>query len=531
MSPHWPPAALPPMRHEALYGDRVVRCFAERPASFLALLTRSAARHPDDDAIVFRGRRWCYAELQAAVERSAAGLAFHGVRPGDRVVLFVGNRPEFIVALFAVQRLGAIAVPVGEREQQPALAYILDQCGATAIVFEAALAERVPETPALALRVAVGGAPGAIDFETLGTHGEPAPPRPDPRPHDVAVILYTSGTTGRPKGAMLTHVNVVHSALHYEYCMGLQAGERSALAVPASHVTGLIAIIAATVHVGGAVVVVPEFKAHSFLALLAAERVSFTLMVPAMYQLFLMDPAFADTDLSNWRIGAYGGAPMPVSAIDALSQRLPGLMLLNAYGATETTSPATMMPAGQTRDHADTVGVALPCADLRVMDDAGCELPPGEVGELWIGGPMVVPGYWANAQATAENFTAGFWRSGDIGSIAADGFVRLSDRKKDMLNRGGFKIYSVEVEHVIMAIPGVVEAAIVGRPCPVLGERVHAFIHAPSIAHDTEQVRAHCASQLADYKVPETITWVEHPLPRNAGGKLLKRTLREMLPS
>jgi len=220
-----------------------------------------------------------------------------------------------------------------------------------------------------------------------------------------------------------------------------------------------------------------------------------------------------------------------VSAIDALSQRLPGLMLLNAYGATETTSPATMMPAGQTRDHADTVGVALPCADIRVMDDAGCELPPGEVGELWIGGPMVVPGYWANAQASAENFTAGFWRSGDIGSIAADGFVRLSDRKKDMLNRGGFKIYSVEVEHVIMAIPGVVEAAIVGRHCPVLGERVHAFIHAPSIAHDTEQVRAHCASQLADYKVPETITWVEQPLPRNAGGKLLKRALREMLPS
>lgn len=529
MSSHWANLALPRMRREALYADRVVRCFAERPACFHDLLMRSVARHPTDDAVVFQGRRWCYDELQAAVERCAAGLARQGVQPGDRVVLFLGNRPEFIVALFAVQRLGAIAVPVGEREQRPGLAYILEQCGAAAIIFESALAARVPDAPTLALRVAVGSAPNAIDFDALGADGAFAPPRPDVRPQDVAVILYTSGTTGRPKGAMLTHLNIVHSALHYEYCMGLRAGERSALAVPASHVTGLIAIIAATLHVGGAVVIVPEFKAPSFLALLASERVSFTLMVPAMYQLCLMNPNFADTDLSHWRIGAYGGAPMPVSAIDALSQRLPGLMLLNAYGATETTSPATMMPAGRTRDHADTVGVALPCADIRVMDDEGCELPVGEVGELWIGGPMVVPGYWENAEATTANFTAGFWHSGDVGSIDADGFVRLSDRKKDMLNRGGFKIYSVEVEHTIMAIPGVVEAAIVGKPCPVLGERVHAFIYAPSIAPDTDLVRTHCASRLTDYKVPETVTWTAQPLPRNAGGKLLKRELRDLI--
>lgn len=532
MNPHWNAAQLPSMRHEYLYGDRVVRCFADRPASLLELLARSAARQPDAEALVFKDLRWSYAALQAAVERAAAGLATRGVSAGERVLIYMGNRAEFVVALFAVQRLGAVAVPVGEREQMPGLAYIAQQCGASAIVFEAALADRVPpaaEAPALALRVSVGAANGAVPFDTLGADGAAPPPLPAVDAGDVAVILYTSGTTGRPKGAMLTHLNIVHSALHYEVCMGLRAGERSALAVPASHVTGLIAIIAATLHVGGAVVIVPEFKAPVFLSLLAAERVSFTLMVPAMYQLCLMNPAFADTDLSSWRIGAYGGAPMPVSAIDALARQLPGLMLLNAYGATETTSPATMMPAGQTREHADTVGVALPCADIRVMDDDGRELPVGETGELWIGGPMVVPGYWNNPEATAANFAAGFWRSGDVGSVDADGFVRLSDRKKDMLNRGGFKIYSVEVEHTIMAIPGVVEAAIVGKPCPVLGERVHAFVYAPSIPHDTEQVRAHCASQLTDYKVPETVTWVEQPLPRNAGGKLLKRALRDTL--
>jgi O-succinylbenzoic acid--CoA ligase len=311
--------------------------------------------------------------------------------------------------------------------------------------------------------------------------------------------------------------------------MGLRTGDRSALAVPASHVTGLIAIIAAMVHVGGAVVVLPQFKAQDFLATMAAERITHTLMVPAMYTLALMQPGLDGAALAHWRIGGYGGAPMPVATIDALGERLPGLTLVNAYGATETTSPATMMPPGLTRAHADSVGIALPCADLRVMDDAGRELPPGEAGELWIGGPMVVPGYWDNPEATAANFTAGYWHSGDLGSIDADGFVRLFDRKKDMLNRGGFKIYSVEVENTLMAFPGVVEAAVVGRPCPVLGERVHAFIHAPGIAPDDAAVRAHCAARLTDYKVPETITWSDTPLPRSATGKLLKRVMREQL--
>ncbi len=253
--------------------------------------------------------------------------------------------------------------------------------------------------------------------------------------------------------------------------------------------TGLIAIIAAMLRVGGATVIVPGFKAGPFIALMAAERVTYTLVVPAIYQLCLLQPDFASADLSAWRIGGYGGAPMPVATIDALAERLPKLTLVNAYGATETTSPATLMPAGQTRAHADCVGVALPAADVRVMDDAGRELPPGETGELWIGGPMVVPGYWDNPQASAASFTAGYWHSGDLGSVDAEGYVRIFDRQKDMLNRGGFKIYSVEVENVLMAWPGMVEAAIVGRPCPVLGERVHAFVHAPG----APATRRHCA--------------------------------------
>ena len=522
---HWSGFPVPPMRHEALYGDRIVRCFAERPASLWAMFEHARATRGAHDAIVGEGRRWSYAQAGEEAERLAGAFSAQGIAPGERVLMLMGNRPQFLFVLLAIQRLGAIAVPVGVREQRPGLAYIAGQCEARAIVFDDALAERVPdaaEAPRLRARIA---------SSSLSSLDGAPPPLPVTSETEVAVILYTSGTTGKPKGAMLTHLAIVHSALHFQACMQLRADDRSALAVPASHVTGLVAVIAAMWQVGGAVVVVPEFKAETFVRLLEAERVSHTLMVPAMYQLCLLSEHFASGDLSHWRIGGYGGAPMPVATIDALAARLPGLTLLNAYGATETTSPTTMMPAGQTRAHADSVGVALPAADIRVMDDEGRELAPGETGELWIGGPMVVPGYWANPEATASSFTAGYWHSGDLGSVDAQGYVRIFDRKKDMLNRGGFKVYSVEVENVLMGWPGVVEAAVVGKPCPVLGERVHAVLHAPSIAGDDRlaaeaAIRQHCALALADYKVPESFDWSASPLPRNANGKLMKRLLR-----
>jgi long-chain acyl-CoA synthetase len=528
MSP-WRDHSVPAMRAELLYGDRIVRCFAERPPGLVAMFERSRAARPDADAVVCDGARWSYAETGAEAERIAAGLAALGLGAGDRVVLLLGNRPEFLFVLLAVQRLGAIAVPVGVREQRPGVAYVARQCGAKAIVFDDELAERIPEgDDARTLQLSI--AASALSRLAAAEDGERAA-LPIPAETDVAVLLYTSGTTGQPKGAMLSHLTIAHSALHYEACMRLTAADRSALAVPASHVTGLVATIAAMWRVGGAVIVVPEFKADAFVELLARERVSHTLMVPAMYRLCLMSDAFARADLGAWRVGGYGGAPMPVATIDEIAARLPRLVLQNCYGATETTSPATMMPAGLTREHADSVGVALPAAEIRVMDDGGRELPPGEVGELWIAGPMVVPGYWANAEATAASFTAGFWRSGDLGSVDADGFVRIVDRKKDMLNRGGYKVYSVKVENVLMSWPGVVEAAVIGVPCPVLGERVHAVLHAPGLGDaDAGALRRHCAERLADYEVPERFIWSTLPLPRNANGKVLKRLLRAAAP-
>jgi acyl-CoA synthetase (AMP-forming)/AMP-acid ligase II len=520
---------VPVIREEHHFGRRL-RCFAERPPNLGAMFSATVARHGARTALVDGALRHDYATLDRVADHLAGHLHRRGLARGDRFVLLLGNQREFVYLLLGALRLGAIVVPVNVREQRPEIAFIARQCGATAIAFDAVLTDRIPspaEAPAIAVRLSVGGpVPGATDFDGLMDEHSPAAPRADPHEEETAVILYTSGTTGRPKGAMLTHLNLVHSVLHYRACMRLTQDDRSILAVPASHVTGLAAILLPLFAVGGCVVLMREFKAREFLELAARERMTHTLVVPAIYNLCLRDPEFAQFDLSAWRIGGFGGAPMPEGTIRALAQWLPGLTLVNAYGATETTSPTTIMPPGEQAAHLDSVGVVVPCGEVRVMDEAGREVPVGEPGELWIAGPMVVPGYWENPEATAREFAGGHWKSGDIGAIDAAGFVRVFDRTKDLINRGGYKIYSAEVESVLSLHGAVAESALVAVADPVLGEKTLAHVVTRDPACEADALRAHCARHLADYKVPDFFAFRSEPLPRNANGKLLKRLLR-----
>ena len=327
---------------------------------------------------------------------------------------------------------------------------------------------------------------------------------------------------------MQTQLGIVHSSMHFQIAMGLGPGDCSIAAVPLSHVTGLVGLITTMVRAAGKLVIMPAFKAADFLLLAERERMTHSLMVPAMYNLCLLRPDFARHDLSHWRIGAYGGAPMPVTTIDTLAATVPSLMLMNCYGSTETTSPATLMPPGQTAAHNDTVGRPLACVDMLVMDAQGQQLPADTLGELWIRGPMTVKGYWNNPEGTAAAFSAGYWRSGDIGSIDAQGYVKVVDRMKDMINRGGYKIYTIEVENVLYQHPAVQECAIVSKPCPVLGERVHAFVSL-KVAASAAELRNFCVARLSDYKVPESFTLGDTPLPRNANGKLVKQEMRARL--
>lgn len=518
----------PETRDEAHYGDRVVRCFAERPASMLDMLHQAVQRNPEGEALVCGDERLNYRELLVVSEQLAAGLASRGIGPGDRVALLLGNRIEFVLVLFAAARLGAITVPISIREQAPGLAYMLDHCGAKLVVHEPELGHLLPaaaDAPKLRVRIATDICAGSEVFSALLANFT-MPAAAEVKEEDTAVIMYTSGTTGRPKGAMQTHLGIVHSSMHYQIAMGLDHTDCSIAAVPLSHVTGLVALITTMVRCAGKLVIMPAFRAEDFLVLAAREGITHSLMVPAMYNLCLLRPDFAQYDLSRWRIGAYGGAPMPVATITALAQTVPSLMLMNCYGSTETTSPATLMPPGQTSAHGDTVGTALACADIRVMDATGRELPPDHLGEVWIRGPMTVRGYWDNPQATAVSFTAGYWHSGDIGSIDAQGYVKVVDRMKDMINRGGYKIYTIEVENALYEHPAVQECAVVSKPCPVLGERVHAFVALKSPSATAAELKDFCKVRLSDYKVPESFTLSNTPLPRNANGKLLKQAMR-----
>lgn len=519
----------PATRLEAHYGDRVVRCFVKRPESLHAMLADAAQRYPAGDAIVCGEERISWQGLRDVSARLAQGLAQRGIGAGDRVAMLLGNRSEFVITLFAIARLGAIAVPLSTREQTPGLAYMINDCSAALIVHEADLGDRLPasaDVPALRARVSVGHCSGSEEFGSVIAVACGAAPA-KVNEEDIAAIMYTSGTTGNPKGATLTHLGIVHSAMHFETAMGLTARDSSIAAVPLSHVTGLVALVATMVRCAAKLVIMPAFKAADFLLLAERERMTHTLMVPAMYKLCLMQTDFDRHDISSWRVGAYGGAPMPVATISSLAQKVPSLTLMNCYGSTETTSPATLMPQGETAAHNDTVGRSLVCAEIAVFDDAMREVEPDQLGEIWIKGPMVVKGYWNNPAATADHFTDGFWHSGDIGSIDAAGYVKVVDRKKDMINRGGYKIYTVEVENVLYEHAAVLECAVVAKPCPVLGERVHAFVTVREPGVAAGALTAFCALRLSDYKVPESFTISGIPLPRNANGKILKGALRD----
>jgi acyl-CoA synthetase (AMP-forming)/AMP-acid ligase II len=519
---------------ETHYDGRLVRCYAERPSDLAAMFRDLAERYPERDAVVAADVRLSFVELEDRVARVAGGLVANGVGIGDRVALLLDNGWEFVAALLACNRIGAICVPIGIRQRRAELEFLLTDCGASVLIHEAALAESAPDAatvPELRHRFSVAGeSEGARPFETLlAADPQNAPAAIDPEA--VAVILYTSGTTGRPKGAMLTHFGIIQSSLAFSRCLSFTQAERALAAIPLSHVSGLVGIFYSTLIAGGALVALRAgYKIPELLALAARERVTYTILVPALYTLAVMQPDLSGYDLSAWRIGCFGGAPMPEATIARLARLLPDLVLVNAYGATETTSPTTIMPPGFNPDHPDSVGQVVPCGRVEIRGEDGSVLPPGETGELWISGPMVVPGYWNRPDANREAFVDGAWRSGDIGTVDADGFVKVFDRVKDMINRAGYKVFSAEVENVLNHHPEIVEAAVVGRPDPVLGERVHAFVRpVEGSVLDEDAVRAFCAERLSDYKVPETVTLTPDPLPRNANGKLQKPALRQQL--
>jgi long-chain acyl-CoA synthetase len=514
------------IRHEVLFDGRVVRCFRKRPRSLWELFIESMEQDPQAEALLWDpDGRMTYAELERQASTLCAGLRELALVKGDRIAALTTNRFEYVVLALAVWRMGAILVPLDSRLRSHEIQHILSHSGARLLLCETSLLEILPRRDSVP---ELENVVGLDRFPELMQSGKSDPPA-SLHEQDTAAILYTSGTTGEPKGVELAHVNIVHSTMHFERVWQLPRGSRSTLAIPGSNVTGLVTIILTMLRIGGCIVLMPAFRAADFLSLAARRRIHHTFMVPAQYKLCLMDPQLQSYDLSSWRLGSTGGAPMPRTFIEELQRRIPSLEISDGYGATELASPAIIRPAALTAEHPDSVGLPVACADVRVMTEEGIEAQAGMPGELWIKGPMVSRGYWRNPEATRAAFIDGYWRSGDIATRDAHGLIRLHDRKKDIVNRGGYKIYSAEVEGVLLQHPTVTEAAVIPKPDAVLGERVHAVVFSPRAQAEVAELQAFCAGRLADYKVPESFTIRDQPLPRNSNGKIVKRALRDAL--
>ena len=480
-------SVVPPTRYEVHYGgSRMVRCFTDRPKSVHEMLSNAVARRPHGVALICGEENVTYSGLDALVGRVAGGLKALGVEKGDRVAMVIGNSIEFVVVMFAIARLGAVSVPLNIRHQLAENRHIIEDCEAKVVVHEHDLSDKVPAQdtlPSLKHVIALRRDSGAQALSDL-LHTLPVTRVEAVDEEETATILYTSGTTGRPKGAMLTHFSTIHSVLHYQWVMELTEEDRCLLAVPMSHVTGVIALIDTMVHCAGALIIMPAFKATDFIDLTARHRITYSLIVPAMFNLCLLAPNFDRADLSAWRVSGYGGAIMPEVTLERIAEKLPRLKLINCYGSTETTSPAVFMPPEEAVARKEYVGLTVPCGHITVMDPEGVEVPYGTPGEVYIGGAMVVPGYFNNPEATEREFKAGYWKSGDLGIMDEKRLPTDHRPHQGCDQPRGFKIFASEVENILLDHPAIVEAAVVAKPCPVLGERVHAFVVSRHPVHD-----------------------------------------------
>ncbi|TRO97329.1 acyl--CoA ligase [Glycocaulis profundi] len=524
------------------------------PAS-LRDLARHARSHGGRDFMVLDDERVSYEAWFRAAAALARELRAMGVVKGDRVALAMRNLPEWPAAFFAITALGAVAVPLNAWWTGGELAYGLAQSGSKVLICDGErwerIAERRGELPALeAILVCrgdgVSAAPARALEDVIGRPSDWAGlpegdlPEAEIAPDDDATIFYTSGTTGKPKGALGTHRNLTTNILTAAYANArgaLRRGEAPPetepksmlLVIPLFHVTACSAVMMGTLFAGHTLIFMRRWDALEAMGIIEREKVAATGGVPAIAWQLIEHPERGRFDLSSLETVSYGGAP----AAPELARRIQaefGAAPGNGWGMTETTATVTSHTAEDYLNRPDSCGPPAPVAALKIMSpDGERELPPGEVGELWAKGPMIVKGYWNDPEATASTFTEGWVRTGDLARLDDEGFCVIVDRAKDIIIRGGENIYSSEVENVLFDHPAVTDAALVGVPHRTLGEEPAAVVHlAPGMRAGEKELQDWVRARLAGFKVPVRIVFSDAPLPRNANGKILKSELKAL---
>jgi long-chain acyl-CoA synthetase len=522
-----------------------LRVWKHAPPSLRAILEISRL-HGDKTFLVYEDDRLTFDEHFRHAATFARRLAArYGVRKGDRVAIAMRNFPEWSVAFFGAAAIGAVVVPLNAWWTAPELEYGLRDSGAKVLVADEERAERLAGVlPGLGIpAIVVRGRPpaGAEAYDAvLGAIGDTLPDAVI-EPDDDATIFYTSGTTGRPKGALGTQRNITTNPLSLAYAMaaaGVRAGATleqvvapqarvALLSVPFFHATGCHSVLVTSALTGGTIVLMHRWNPERALELIERERVTNFGGVPTMAWQVLTSPAFDKYDTSSLTGVSYGGAPAPPALVDKIKERLPDRVPGNGYGLTETSSVTTYNGGINYLSHPDSVGPPVAVCDVKVVDPAGREVPAGEVGELLIQGPNVIKGYWHHPDATSQAFADGWFHTGDLARVDAEGFVYIVDRAKDMLIRGGENVYCAEVEAAVYEHPAVADAAVIGVPHEELGEEVGAVVCLrPGATLTAEELRAFLRERIAAFKVPSHIWFRDGELPRNPGGKILKTRLR-----
>jgi len=525
------------------------RVWKNAPPS-LPMLARFSRIHGDRPFTVYENERVGFEASFRAAAALAAELARRGIGKGDRVAIAMVNLPEWPVAFFAITALGAIAVPLNAWWTGPELAYGLADSGARMLICDAPrharIAPHLADLPDLAHVIVSRADSGDRLEDPIGAPRswrdlpDADLPAVDIHPDDDAVILYTSGTTGRPKGALGTHRNMTTNILSSGYTTAraaLRRGEAppeptpkvGLLVVPLFHATALSASLMGAMVAGNTAVFMRKWDTLEAMAIIERERVQITGGVPAIAWQILEHPDRDKYDLSSLEIISYGGAPSAPELVKRIWEEF-GALPGNGWGMTETMATVTAHVGEDYLNRPDSAGPPVPVADLRIMTaDGAAEVPVGEVGELWARGPQIVKGYWNNSKATADTFVDGWVRTGDLARLDAEGFLYIVDRAKDMIIRGGENIYSIEVENVLYAHPAVIDAALIGLPHHSLGEEPAAVVQlAPGAAASEEELKVWVRDRLAVFKTPVRIAFLDEPLPRNANGKILKGELKAL---